>query len=550
MNKKAVLPTIFIIVTFLLITLIIRPTINLTYAGTWVVFTLCFGIGFLTSLLYWALVDDMEDWDVTNKIFLTLFIAFAVIFIVGFVAGSPFFNALTYCERLEIEEYQEEDDFKKVVKDLDINSVPRIDASVAKKLANRKLGELEDVVSQFEVDSNHSTLINYQGRPYRVIPLKYAEDSLFKYWANKDFGIPGYILVDLIDQKADYIKFKEGMKYSPSAYFFKDLNKHVKNKYPTAILGEYNFEIDEEGIPYWVISEITVNSGINGVQTIDKVIVVNAINGNINRYEIKDIPKWIDRGLDTDIVLSQIDSWGKYKGGFLNTLFGQKGVKESTALYNFIIQDDDVYLYTGITSANGSDQSNIGFCLVNTRTGKAKFVKCASVNEKSAKSSAKTIYQEKKYKATDPLLLNINDEPTYFTSLKDDAGLVKVYVLVNAVNYKTVGYASEAEGIEKAIENYKLALEGKSFTAKEDEDSGSTEEKKPVELEKIDVKVDDIKEITIEGTTSYYILSGDTIVVAPITADMKVLPNLTVGDKITVNAELKNDYYLVHSIEK
>lgn len=549
MNKKTI-STIFTVLPFIIIMLLFRPTINLRCAETVFLFVLCFLIGFLASLIYNVYTDNNDDeFDETNKIFGILTIVFLLILLGGLAMGSPLFNATNYYSRLDIEEFSDEEDFKKVVKDLDINSVPRIDASVAKKLANRKLGELEEVVSQFEVDTDYSTLINYQGRPYRVIPLKYAGDSLFKYWSNKNSGIPGYILVDLITQKADYIKFKEGMKYSPSAYFSKDLNKHIKNKYPTAILGEYNFEIDEEGIPYWIISEITVNAGVNGVQTIDKVIVVNAINGDINKYEIKDIPKWIDRALDTDLVLSQIDSWGKYKSGFLNSLFGQKGVKESTALYNFIIQDDDVYLYTGITSANGSDQSNIGFCLVNTRTSKAKFVKCASVNEKSAKSSAKTIYQEKKYKATDPLLLNINDEPTYFTSLKDDAGLVKVYVLVNAVNYKTVGYASESEGIEKAIENYKLALEGKGFTV-EDYDSSSKKETKPVELENIDVKVDDIKEITIEGTTSYYILSGDTIVVAPITADMKVLPTLAVGDKITVNAELKSDYYLVHSIEK
>lgn len=546
MTAKKIVPSIFTILAFLLLWFLFRPAINVRHGDTVLVFVICFLVGFIISALIMYFTAD--DFDSTNSFFLILTLLFLAIFLIGELVGCPIFNAKKLQNRLDIEE---KENFNAVVKDLDIHSIPRIDNSVAKKLANRKLGELE-VVSQFDVDTSHSTLINYKGKPYRVLPLKYAKNKFFKYMSNKETGIPGYILVDLIEQKAEYVKLENGMNYAPSAYFSKDLNKHIKGKYPASILGEYNFEIDDNGTPYWVISEITPTAGIDGVKTIKNIITVNAVSGKIDKYPLSDVPKWIDRALDTEIVLNQINSWGKYKKGFLNSQFGQKEVKVTTDLYNYIIQDDDVYLYTGITSANSSDKSNIGFVLVNMRTGKSKYVKCPSVNEESAKDSAKTIYQEKKYKATDPLLLNINDEPTYCTSLKDNAGLVKVYVLVNAVNYKITGYASEQEGIEKAIENYKLALEGKSFETTENVDISAeeTEKNKIVALKKIDVTVDDIKEITIEGTTSYYILSGDTIIVAPITAGMKELPLLKIGSKLTVNAELKNDYYLVHNIEK
>lgn len=536
-EKNFVLAPIVTFFVGLIYWALFRPPLNFKSGETWFMVIIAL---IITCVILFFLDNEFQG-DTTNPtrsiIYFTLLII--LIGILMAIISSPVFQAKALQSRLNVKETKE---FTDIVEDFDIDSIPRIDKSVAENLANRKLGELEDVVSQFETDE-YSTLINYNNKPYRVIPLKYA--SFMKFFNNYQNGIPGYILIDLISQEATYVKLKEGMKYSPSAYFKTDLNKHIKSYYPKAILGEYNFEIDDEGTPYWIVPEIKHNFGF-GVDTVENVIVVNAINGDTTRYSISNVPEWIDRALNTHTVLLQIDDWGQYKDGFLNSIWGQKGVKQATNLYNFIIQDNDVYLYTGITSANGSDQSNIGFFLVNMRTGEASYTSCASVNEESAKKAAQAIYPEKQYTATDPLLLNIDGKPTYCTSLKDKAGLVKVYAFVYAVDYTVIGYASEQEGMEKAIKNYKLALEGKSFNSTNTSEDISTEET-VVTLEEITFKVEEqnFKEIIIDGTTSYYIEYNNNVYIVPITANPKAFVNLSAGAEITAKAIFKENYYLI-----
>ena len=116
--------------------------------------------------------------------------------------------------------------------------------------------------------------------------------------------------------------------------------------------------------------------------------------------------------------------------GYINSIFGQKGCLKSTDGYNYMAMEDDVWVYTGVTSITG-DQSNVGFVLMNQRTMETKFYEVEGATEEPAMSSAEGQGQNLKYKAAFPLLLNISGEPTYFMALKDDAGLVKKYALVN-----------------------------------------------------------------------------------------------------------------------
>lgn len=534
-TKKILTRCICGIATTFLYWFLFRPPLTFQSPAFWLMFIFGFGIPIIIFGFIGHLVD-CEIGEETTLIGIIVAIVFVIFLFMKFVSINAFHTRALQTQ-LNVTESKE---FTDIVDDFVIDSIPRIDESVAENLANRKLGELEDVVSQFEAD-DYSTLINYNGKPFRVIPLKYSNG--LKWLNNRKTGIPGYILIDLISQEATYVKLKDGIKFSPSACFGEDLNKHIKSVYPTAILGEYNFEIDDEGKPFWIVPQITHNFCFN-VKTVKHVIVVDALNGKVTKHPISDVPEWIDRALDTSIVNNQINYWGKYKKGWWNSWTTQKGVKEATDLYNFIIQDNDVYLYTGITSANGSDQSNIGFFLVNMRNGKATYTTCASVNEKSAKKAAQAIYPEKKYKATDPLLLNVEGKPTYCTSLKDSAGLVKMYAFVYATDYTIVGYATEQEGMEKAIENYKLALEGKSFTTNTD-----TPKEETTKLEDITFKVDALSQVVVNGTTSYYIAANDTVYIVPITANAKDYMSIKVGDEIVAKATLKGSYYLVSSFE-
>ena len=85
--------------------------------------------------------------------------------------------------------------FEEDVEEADFNKIPILDSNSASLIAERKMGTMTDMVSQFEV-SEYSSQINYNGRPYRVIPLKYA--STIKWVTNRGGGIPAYILIDML----------------------------------------------------------------------------------------------------------------------------------------------------------------------------------------------------------------------------------------------------------------------------------------------------------------------------------------------------------------
>ena len=186
------------------------------------------------------------------------------------------------------------------------------------------------------------------------------------------------------------------------------------------------FEIDDEGTPYWVCARIVKTIGLFGGTDIKGAVLVNAITGESKYYE--EVPSWVDRVYNSDLIMQQYDYYGSYHNGFLNSIFGQRDVTQTTDGYNYIAIGDDVYMYTGVTSVT-SDESNIGFILSNQRTKETHFYSIAGATENSARGSAQSKVQQMNYTATFPLLLNIADQPTYFMSLKGADGLVKMYAM-------------------------------------------------------------------------------------------------------------------------
>lgn len=522
---------------------IFLPPFALSSVGFWVWIISSFGLGAVASGIADYFTDD-EKYKSTIA-FGSLGVFLLLIFTVGACAGSTFFHASQSSSMLKVTDVSS---FTDVVESKSLeeveNTFPKIDQESATTLANRKLGELVDLVSQFEVD-DYCTLINYNGKPYRVAPLKYS--NIFKYMKNKENGIPGYILIDLVTKEAKYVELEEGMKYSPSAMFSKDLTRRLRSEYSNTILGDYSFEIDDNGTPYWIIPEVKATKGINGLKDTVGVFVVNAQTGDVAHYTKNDIPSWIDRAFDTDIVREQIDHWGEFSNGFWNAHFSQQGVKVSTSLYNFIIEDDDVYLYTGITSAKAEDKSNIGFVTVNMRTGEAKFITISSADEESAKQSAEGKVQEKGYKATDPILLNLNGIPTYALSLKDEGGLVKMYAFVSVEDYQKVSVADESEGISTALESYMKYFKKEDIPVDENA------------ILEVNLQIEQIEKAEVYGNSTYYIVSQGKVYVADIFSGGKAyenapyfscLPTLKVGDTVKVKCIEKDNYYEVREISK
>ena len=369
------------------------------------------------------------------KILLIITIVCILIAIIGALSGAVLFNASAYQKMLDVNV----GDFNEDVDRISYDQIPTLDKDSAIKLGDKKMGSLSDLVSQFGVMDDYYSQINYKGVPVRVTPLEYVD--IFKWFNNVSDGVPGYIMINMVTQEVSLVRFSDlgmdNMKYSTAEHFDRNLYRHIRFNYPTFIFEEPNFEIDDNGVPYWVCPRVKHKIGLYGGKDIGGVVLVNAVTGETKYYDIKKVPTWIDRVYNADLIIEQFDYHGMLKHGYINSIFGQKDCQETTDGYNYIALNDDVYMYTGVTSVT-SDQSNIGFILTNQRTKETRFYEISGAAENSAMTSAEGEVQNLRYESTFPLLLNIFDQPTYFVALKDDSGLVRMYAMINVSQYQNV----------------------------------------------------------------------------------------------------------------
>lgn len=439
---------------------------------------------------------------------LVLMIVFSGIFN---VIGLEIFNATRYKDLITIHD----GNFTEDVAELSMSQIPVVDRDSSMALGKRKLGEMSDLVSQFEIASDY-TQINYNDSPVRVTPLQYGDAVKWLY--NQSEGIPGYLRVDMTTQEVSLIRLEEGIRYSESEYFMRNIHRYLRFQYPTKIFADVSFEIDDNGAPYWVASTVEYRIGFWSGRDIGGVVLVNAVTGESAYYDVEDAPTWIDQVYDADMVLQQLIYNGKYRSGFWNSIFGQKGVLTPTEGYNYIALDDDVWLYTGMTSVV-SDESNVGFVLVNLRTKETRYYAVPGAEEYSAMDSAEGQVQHLAYEATFPILLNVGNRPTYFMSLKDSAGLVKMYAFVDVQQYQIVGTGTS---VDLAREDYlkKLAADGQL-----DQPSVDTVEKTAVVLS--------VATAVVNGNSMYYIMLDDGSVISASINLSSDLPFLSPGDTVT-----------------
>ena len=449
------------------------------------------------------------------RIPLLLAAALVVVLAVGFLIGAVPFRAKDYAELME----PEGGDFAAEVAEISFDQIPMLDESSAVMLGSRKLGELSDMVSQFEISDSYAQ-INYRSRPVRVTYLEYGD--IFKWFNNHKEGLPAYLTVDMVTQEASVVRLEQGMRYSPTELFFRNLERHLRLQYPTLMFDDVNFEIDDDGSPWWVASVLTKRIGLFGGVDVQGAVLCNAITGESTYYAMEDVPTWVDRVCTADLIIKQYDYHGTYQGGFWNSLFGQKNVTETTDGYNYIAQDDDVWVYTGVTSVTG-DESNVGFLLVNQRTKESRYYAIPGAEEYSAMNSAAGAVQDLKYAATFPLLLNISGEPTYFMALKDSSQLVKMYAMVNVRQYQIVATGSS---VSACLQSYESLLRSGGIAAEEPDTTETAE---------ISGRIDDIRSAVLDGTTYYFLrLEGNETYYQVSASLCREAVLLNVGDRVTL----------------
>ena len=488
------------------------PAINIHTVGFWFFVILLLTIFGVINFGTGIFSIKKKQFDLKNRRnyypFIAPFIIIVGIMIVRFI-NQPFFRSYDYAHRIDITNAS----FTEEIKEVDFNTLAIVDKNSSRKLGDRVIGSMGELVSQFEV-SNLYTQINYNDEIVRVTPLDYS--NWIKYFTNRKEGIPGYVMVNSVTGESKLVKLEKGMKYSPNALFFENIYRKLRFSYPFDVFGELNFEIDNEGTPYWIMSVVGYH-GVEQREDIKGVIILNAITGESKKYDVKDVPTWIDHVYSADLVIEQVDDWGRYVNGFWNTLFGQKGMKMTTDGYNYIAMDKDIYIYTGINSIV-SDESNLGFILTNLRTKETKYFDCPGAEEYSAMDSAKGQVQQMNYTASFPILINLAGRPTYVVSLKDDAELVKMYAFVDVTDYQKVVVSDASSGIANAAYNY---LNNNGIVTKGKD---------------IEITINEITSVIIDGNTYYYIVDKDNNKYrVNIKVNSSKLPFIKVGDKLLIS---------------
>lgn len=380
-------------------------------------------------------------------------VAVVVVGILGAVASLSIFpgNAERYANVLKTDTL----DFASDIKEVNYSEIPVIDRDSAVLLGNREMGSIPEYVSQFEISPLYSQ-INFQGSPVRVSPLAYAD--LFKWFTNRDEGIPAYALVDMTTQDAEIVTLgDQPIHYSESEPLARNIDRYVQLKYPFYMFDEKSFEIDEDGHPWWICPVQTRTIGLFGGTTISRVVLCDATTGETQDIAIGEVPQWVDRVYPAELLIEQYNWSGAYSDGWLNSVLGQRNVVQTTpgtdgnVGYNYIAKDDDVWVYTGVTSAT-ADNSIVGFVLVNQRTAESHFYSVAGATEASAMESAEGQVQHLRYQATFPLLINVSNQPTYFMALKDDAGLVKQFAMIDIQRYQNVAIGNTVAECQKSYQ--------------------------------------------------------------------------------------------------
>ena len=532
LKKIGIKPSLVSIILILLVYYFYTPALNIHALEFWffIVFDLVvFGVAYS----FGSLID--REIDTKNM----LRLGTAILIIIAGVVLSDLFtskiiHASSYSKRINVENVKFSN---KTLHEVDFSKTPIIDRKSTVKLGDKVMGEIPEYVSQFEVSDDY-TQISYKNSVYRVTPLEYA--SFFKYLTNSKNGIPAYILVNSTNGKAEIVKLKDlglkGMKYVPSAILNYNLNRKLQLSYPTSIFGSPSFEIDEKGHPWYVCTTYTYY-GVGNRKKVTGAVLFDPITGKSKKYDKNKIPKWVDRVYPEDLIMEEIDQNGSLKNGFLNSILGQKNVTVTSEGYNYLEKDGDIWIYSGITSAN-KDSSNLGFVLSNLRTHKTLRFSCSGANEKAAMKSAEGEVKNYGYDATFPLLVNVGGHPVYLISLKDSGGLIKQYAMVDAKDYQKVAVYS-ADSVKN------LELLKKSFLATQ-----TTSEESSTSLKKKDITIGTVQLINVDNKSKLFIVDTEGYKYkVTITSDNEnTLAFLKAGDQIHISYIEMKDVNIIRNV--
>ena len=463
---------------------------------------------------------------------------------VGYLVGCQFFRAKSYSELMTVDVNR---NFSEDITPPDFKTIPKLDEEASMTVAQKAMGDLAELglESQFKVYAGTAAAsnypqINYQEHPVRLATLQYA--NIIKWITNMRNGLPGYIIINTADEDQEFKALDKPIRYSLSDHFGRHVKRVARFAFPTYIFDAPSFEIDDAGKPYWIVPHIDKTIGLFGGRDVKGIVLVDAVTGECTYHSLEEVNgseslRWIDRVYSDTLIIEQYDYYGRYGKGFWNSVLGQENCVKTTEGSNYIALDDDVWLYTGVTSLT-SDESIVGFVLVNQRTKETRFYRVSGGKESAGMDAAAGLVQEKEYVATFPLLVNIGGEPTYFMSLKDKTQTVQMYALVNVRLYNKIKITGNT--ISGCLDTYLATLKAEHVALEEDtedivvpDENDTAAEKPDAAAANVTGTITEIRSAVIDGNTVYYLrLAGDSAFYTVSAADSPEAVILSTGDTI------------------
>jgi hypothetical protein len=416
-------------------------------------------------------------------------------------------------------------EFSSDVAAIDMSQVRRVDARLARNVAEKRLGEDRGLGSRVQVGRMSIQTVN--GKLFWVGPLNHSK---FRRWLDNRSGTPGYVMVSASNENdVELVMTIDGkplnLRYNKGAYFADKPERYVYDKgFATHGRTDWTFEINDEGRPFYVITDYKKRIGFKGADALG-VIILDVQNGEIKTYSIDDAPSWVDRIQPASFVRHQLNDWGKFKQGWINSWLGADGVLKTTKGMSLVYgSDGKSYFYTGMQSV-GSDEGTVGFVLINTRTKEMRLYEQAGATEVAARNSAEDEFQDFGYRATDPILYNIGGVPTYFMTLKASSGLVKAAAFVSVEDYSLVGSGKTTEA---ALRNYNQVLRGRGNNIA----IGDIENYQTIEGQVMRVR----QEPTDETVTYYFLIDSAADRLFAVPSDIAPMVRMTsAGDTVTLS---------------
>ncbi|NMH67353.1 hypothetical protein HF072_00850 [Bacillus sp. RO3] len=381
-----------------------------------------------------------------------------VLFLGSLLVGAYFMTAFVFNADEKYESAKM--DVKTEIEAFDESETP---ASVPPQFARNKMKKaFGQVPNTSYYELGRLQIQKVDGEYVYIAPVEFS--GFFKWFKGDE--TPGYFTLSATDSSSNPKFVKESMIYTPSAFFNKKIERHIRLNYPKQIFnGDVQLEIDDEGKPFYIRTYGEFISARNGFEA-KGIVLVDPKTGKTKSYTIGEVPSFIDGAISPETISLQNSYFGNYVQGFWNSRFGKSDVKlpsdEGTEANVSPIFDEngDMYYFTDFTSPKEGVDSMLGYSLTNSRTGEATFytgnLEESYMDSQGALQIIQKKFIEKKWDGEMPVLYNFYGEASWLTPVLDANGFLQNYFIVSAANPEISAYANTPN---QALKQYKTALQ-------------------------------------------------------------------------------------------